>query len=155
MSFTVLDVLVIQRNNMRHLAISYSCYRWQPKLQQSQNNNSKESPSNGGIWRNATSLTYNSQTLETFLGAYRRTDKQSNMQQYYKAWAESVANSSTEGLSCIIKQNAKAFSLNAIVNVRREMILKKISRGTIRASDFKIYHKIALHSLHISTGLTS
>ena len=57
----------------------------------------------------------------------------------------------------IIKQNAKAFSLNAIVDVRHrrrhhEMnFLGNISE-TIRASNFNIYHKVALDSLYISTG---
>ena len=59
------------------------------------------------------------------------------------AWADSV----------FIERNA--FSLNAIVDVRlrprHEMIFFNISE-TIRASDFKIYHKIALDSLYISTG---
>ena len=51
------------------------------------------------------------------------------------------------------KRNAKAFSLNAIVDGRRrhEMTFWNISE-TIRAIDFKIYHKVALHSLYISIG---
>ena len=54
----------------------------------------------------------------------------------------------------VIKRSAIAFSLNAIVNVRlrcRHEMTFLISE-TIRGSDLKIYHKVALHSLHISTG---
>ena len=57
----------------------------------------------------------------------------------------------------VFKRNAKAFSLNAIAYVRRrrlrrhEIIFLNISE-TIRASDFKIYHKVALDGLCISTG---
>ena len=56
----------------------------------------------------------------------------------------------------IFKRNAKAFSLNVIVDVRRrlrrhEMIFFNFSE-TVRASDFKIYHNLALHSLYIWTG---
>ena len=55
----------------------------------------------------------------------------------------------------IIKRNMKAFSSNAIVDVcrrlRHEMIFFYIS-GTIRASDFKIYQKVALDCHYISTG---
>jgi len=52
--------------------------------------------------------------------------------------------------------SAIAFALSAIVDVRRrlrrhEMIFFNISE-TIRASDFKIYHNVALDSLYISTG---
>ena len=50
--------------------------------------------------------------------------------------------------------NANAFSLNAIVDLRlcrHEIIIFNISE-TIRASAFKIYHKVALDSLYISTG---
>ena len=61
-------------------------------------------------------------------------------------------------LELIFKRNPKAFSLNAIVNVRRrlrrrrhEIIFWNISE-TIRASDFKIYLKVALGSLYIPTG---
>ena len=61
----------------------------------------------------------------------------------------------------VIKRNAKAFSLNAIVDVRlrhrrcrrHEMILGNIGLSeTSRASDFKIYHKLSIDSLYISTG---
>ena len=53
------------------------------------------------------------------------------------------------------KRNAKAFSLNAIVDVRlrrHEMIFFLNISETIRMSDFKIYHKVALDGLYISTG---
>ena len=53
----------------------------------------------------------------------------------------------------IFKQNAKAFSLYAVVDVRRrhEMIYFNISETT-RASNFKFYPNVALDSLYISTG---
>ena len=56
-------------------------------------------------------------------------------------------------LSYVIKRNEKAFSLNAIGDVRRrqEMIFLNISE-IIRPNDFKIYRKVDLHSLYISTG---
>ena len=45
----------------------------------------------------------------------------------------------------IFKRNEKAFPLNAIVDVRHrhEMFFGNISK-TIRASEFKIYHNVAL-----------
>ena len=59
-----------------------------------------------------------------------------------------------ENQSRVFKRNAKAFSPNAIVDVRlrrrHQMICWNISE-TVRASDVKIYHKIALDSLYIST----
>ena len=60
-------------------------------------------------------------------------------------------------ISSIIKRNAKAFALNAIVDVRRrlrrrhQVIFFSISK-TIRVSDFKLYNKVALDSIYISTG---
>ena len=56
------------------------------------------------------------------------------------------------------KINAKTFSLNAIVDVRlrrlrsHEMIFCEYISEAIRASDFKIYHNVALGNLYISTG---
>ena len=50
----------------------------------------------------------------------------------------------------IFKRNAKAFSFNAIVDVRRRRCHEILE--TIRASDFKIYDRIAFDSLYISTG---
>ena len=60
-------------------------------------------------------------------------------------------------LKCLIyfnKRNAKAFSLNATVDVRLRRRLEMIFNisEAIRASDLKIFHKVALDSLHISTG---
>ena len=58
-------------------------------------------------------------------------------------------------MSAVLKRNAKAFSLNAIFDVRRrrrhEMIFWNSSE-TAEASDFKIYHEVALDTVYISTG---
>ena len=57
----------------------------------------------------------------------------------------------------LLSGTRKAFSLNAIVDVscrrrrRHEMIFLNISE-TSRASDYNIYHKMALDILNISTG---
>ena len=54
-----------------------------------------------------------------------------------------------------IKRNAKAFALNAIVDIRRRravMIGLLISRKTIRASNFKIGQNVVHKSLYISIG---
>ena len=59
-------------------------------------------------------------------------------------------------ISSIIKRNANAFVLNAIVDVRLRRCPHKMIFGnipeTIRDSDFKIYDKVAIDSFYISTG---
>ena len=58
------------------------------------------------------------------------------------------------GVLVSLSETQKAFSLNVILDVclrRHEMIFGNILE-TIRASDFKISHKVALRSLYISTG---
>ena len=64
-----------------------------------------------------------------------------------------------DAISGVLKRSAKAFSLNAIADVRRrrrirrrhEIICWNISE-TVRASDLKIYHMVAHDSLYIFTG---
>ena len=71
--------------------------------------------------------------------------------------AQRRATKPSEARHFLFKRNAKAFSLNAIVDVRHrrlrcyEQIFLNISE-TVRACAFKIYRKVAIDNMYISTG---
>ena len=71
--------------------------------------------------------------------------------------ASSEAKSTDISTIILFKRNANAFSLNAIVDIRRrrlrrhEMMFGNISETT-RDSSFKIHHNVTQVSLYLSTG---